>query len=265
VVVLQVDEFDRIREVHGGSAADRVFRRAGRLLLGAFRSEDVVTRWEGDEFVIGMYGTRRTDGVQRLADLLEALRQDRFRGRTETSFRVTFSAGVAQYPDDGPDLRTLYRSAAEARDQARLAGGDRVLPAGWRPAAGGLPGRPDVVVVDDDETLSGLLQHALETRGYRVQRFQDGRTAVDALGGANPALRPRVLLLDVDLPSLDGLSILRCLAESGAPSRTRIIMLTARSSEPEVVKALEWGAFDHVAKPFSLPVLMQRVRRALEA
>lgn len=264
VVVLQVDDFERIREVRGPGVADRVYRRMGQLVFGAFRSEDVVTRWEGDEFVVGMYGATRADGVQRVAELLEALRQEKFTDEPGQTFGVSFSAGVAEYPTDGPDLRSLYRAAAEARRQARSAGGDRVLPAGWRPLTGDST-RPDVVVVDDDETLGRLLLHALETRGHRTEWFKDGQAALDALGGAKPALQSRVLLLDVDLPSVDGLSILRRLAESGCARRTRIIMLTARSSEAETLKALETGAFDHVAKPFSLPVLMQRVRRALEA
>lgn len=71
------------------------------------------------------------------------------------------------------------------------------------------------------------------------------------------------MLLDVDLPGLDGLSVLRRLARDDVLSRTRVIMLTARAGEAEVVEALELGAFDHVAKPFSVPVLMQRVRCAL--
>jgi diguanylate cyclase (GGDEF)-like protein len=265
IVVIQVDEFERIREAYGHSVVDKVYRRVGQLVISAFRSEDVVTRWEGDEFVVGLYGAARADGIQRLAELLETLRQENFTGASEATFRVTFSAGLAEYPNDGPDLRSLYRAAAEARDQARAAGGDRVLPAGWRPLTGETSGRPDVVVVDDDEALASLLLHALETRGHRVEWIKDGQAALEKLSGANPPLQPRVLLLDVDLPSLDGLSILRRLAESGCAKRTRIIMLTARSAETEVLKALESGAFDHVAKPFSLPVLMQRVRRALEA
>jgi len=70
-------------------------------------------------------------------------------------------------------------------------------------------------------------------------------------------------VLDVDLPGLDGLSVLRRLARDDVLADTRVIMLTARSGEAEVLEALELGAFDHVAKPFSVPVLMQRIRRAL--
>ncbi|MEJ7787594.1 MAG: response regulator, partial [Solirubrobacteraceae bacterium] len=91
----------------------------------------------------------------------------------------------------------------------------------------------------------------------------DGRAAVEALEGADPPIRPRLALLDVDLPGLDGLSVLRRLRRGGALDRLRVIMLTARATESEVLEALELGAYDHVAKPFSVPILMQRIEQAL--
>lgn len=121
----------------------------------------------------------------------------------------------------------------------------------------------DVVVVEDDPLLSELLSHALTTRGYRFRHFTDGQVAAGELAGSRPLLRSRVVLLDVDLPSLNGFGVLRQMAMTDNLTATRVIMLTAHSSEPEIVNALKLGAFDHVAKPFSVPVLMQRVRGAL--
>jgi DNA-binding response OmpR family regulator len=72
------------------------------------------------------------------------------------------------------------------------------------------------------------------------------------------------VLLDWDLPGRDGLTVLRGLAADGWLADTTVVMLTARASEREVLAALELGASDHVAKPISIPVLMQKVRSALE-
>ena len=77
-----------------------------------------------------MYGMTRTDGVERLAEVLEALRRERFSGPAGVQFNVTFSAGVAQYPEDGHELQKLYLAADGALDSARFAGGNRVLPVG---------------------------------------------------------------------------------------------------------------------------------------
>lgn len=121
----------------------------------------------------------------------------------------------------------------------------------------------DVVMVDDDAVLAELVRHALETRGYTTLIISDGRIAIDTLTGVAP-LRSRLLLLDVDLPGLDGLAVLRQLTAAGVTATTPTIMLTVRASEREVLESLRSGAVDHVTKPFSMPVLMERIRLALE-
>jgi DNA-binding response OmpR family regulator len=123
----------------------------------------------------------------------------------------------------------------------------------------------DVVLIEDDEALSSLLLYALATRGYRTHWIKDGQAAVETLAGQQPSLTTRVVLLDVDLPGLDGFSVLNRLAQDGVLQNTQVIILTARATEAEELKAFELGAFDHVAKPFSLPVLLQRIRRTLRA
>ncbi|HEX8391271.1 MAG TPA: response regulator, partial [Longimicrobium sp.] len=262
--VVDLDLFKAVNDVRGHAAGDEVLARVGRLLQKRFRSEDVVARWGGEEFVIGMYGMDRADGVQRLAEALEVLREEKFHARGE-AFSVTLSGGVADFPADGRDLASLYRAADAALYQAKAAGRDRIVPSGWRPEHGEGQRSVDVLVVEDDPAIARLLQHALETRGYRNEWVSSGETAAGLLTGDNPALRARVVLLDVDLPGLDGHGVLRRLSEARLLDRTRVIMLTVRTHEAEVVRALELGAWDHVSKPFSVPVLLQRIRRALRA
>ena len=264
LAVLNLDQLEQINMKHGHPAGDQVLRRLAELLLSAFRGENTVARWGGGEFVVGMYGMALSDGVQRLAEVLEDLRQVEFSGPEGSKFRATFSAGVAPYAKDGTDAQTLYQIANEALGRAKAAGGDRVAPAKWRPDQDNMVQNADVVLVDDDEPLASLVIHALTTRGYRTLWLRDGQEAAEKLSGSNPTLKSRVILLDVGLPGLDGLGLLRQLAREASVRRTRVIMLTARASEAEVLAAFELGAFDHVAKPFSLPVLMQRVRRALD-
>ncbi len=263
LAVLNLDHFRESNAQYGYAAGDAVLRRLGALLLRALRAEDVVGRWHGDEFLLGMYGMNRDDGVHRVAEVLEHLREQTFIGGVGTRFMATFSAGVAQYPEDGADLQALHETASDALRQAKTSGRDRVLPAGWRP--GWSPAQSaDVVLIDDDEPLAGLILYTLQTRGYRTQWLRDGEAAATALTGKSPRLRARVILLDVGLPGLDGFSLLGQLAREGVLRRTRVIVLTVRSVEAEVLKTLELGAFDHVAKPFSMPILMQRIRRSME-
>lgn len=122
-----------------------------------------------------------------------------------------------------------------------------------------------MVVVDDDEALSSLLIQTLDTHGYSTRFIADGEEAVEMLAGDNPSIQAKVILLDVGLPSLDGIGVLRRLGQDGILRRTRVVTLTARTGEDEVMETLNLGAVDHVAKPFSVSVLMQRVSRAMEA
>jgi diguanylate cyclase (GGDEF)-like protein len=262
LALIDLDDFRRFNDLHGDATGDAALRGLGELAADTFRGEDVVGRWGDDEFVIGAYGMTGDDGVQRVAEMLESFREQRYTSPESRPEGISFSAGVAEYPRDGGDLRALCRAADEALSRSKEQGGDRVLP-----VALGVDveaGRPDVVVVDDDDVLAGLLIDSLQTRGYRTLRFADGQQAVDALSGASPAIAPSLILLDVDLPGMDGLAVLRRLAGDGVLGRTRVIMLTAHSGEAEVVEALELGACDHVSKPFSVPILIQRIRRALK-
>jgi diguanylate cyclase (GGDEF)-like protein len=256
LAVLDLDRFKAVNDRHGHTIGDEVLRRLGELLAQTFRGQDVTARWDGEEFVVGMYGMSRDDGVQRIAELLETWRQETFSAAAEP-FTLSFSAGVAQYPDDGTDVETLYRSADLALDEAKAQGRDRVVPAGAHRAERAVV---DVALVEDDEVIAGLILHSLQTRGYTTCWLRDGQEAAASLVGP---LSPRLVLLDWDLPGLNGLAVLAAMADAGTLERTRTIMLTGRSTEAETLEALQRGAIDHVAKPFSLPVLMQRVRGAL--
>ncbi len=114
-----------------------------------------------------------------------------------------------------------------------------------------------VLLVEDDSTLLQTLSYNLENEGYKVTTASDGQEGL-ALG-RNKKLD--VILLDVMLPELDGLSVCRILRREGVD--TPIILLTARSGEMDKIVGLDSGADDYITKPFSLGELLARVRAAL--
>jgi CheY-like chemotaxis protein len=147
---------------------------------------------------------------------------------------VTVSAGVAFGSADQPDVERTLLAVEEALAEAKSEGGGRVAVSS---ASGeSAEDRVDVVIVEDDDSVVGVLRLALESLGMTSRRLADGAEAVAALAGPSPPLRSRVVLLDWDLRGLDGLSILRRLAGDGRLAGTRVIMLTARASEEETVQ-----------------------------
>ena len=262
LAVLDVDRFKTINDELGHAVGDAALRGIGAALRRTFQADDVLARWGGDEFVVGMYGMSANDGRERIARFLEEVRRQHF-GPADAAGSVTLSAGVAQLGEHGDAIDELYRAADAAMYEAKAAGGDRVTVAGDEPRRK-VGERVDVAVVDDDDALVALLEDALRTRGWSTRSIADGARATDELAGDSPSLIAEVILLDWDLPGMDGLRVLESLRETGRLAGTRVIMLTGRAGEEEIVRALEAGAIDHIAKPFSLPVLLQRVRRAMD-
>ncbi|MEV0585051.1 response regulator transcription factor [Nonomuraea sp. NPDC050310] len=113
-----------------------------------------------------------------------------------------------------------------------------------------------VLVAEDDPKQAELLSRYLEREGHEVLVVHDGRSAIDGARQGEPDL----VLLDVMMPKVDGLDVCRVLrAESDLP----ILMLTARSTEDDLLLGLDLGADDYVTKPYSPRELMARVRTLL--
>ena len=118
---------------------------------------------------------------------------------------------------------------------------------------------PRILVVEDDSDLALLLAYNLEAEGYDVESVERGDEAELRLA-ENP---PDLVILDWMLPGVSGLEICRRLRARGKTSRLPVIMVTARGEEAQRVRGLSIGADDYVAKPFSVPELMARVRAVL--
>jgi DNA-binding response OmpR family regulator len=121
-------------------------------------------------------------------------------------------------------------------------------------------GKTRILIVEDEPDIAGLMKHALE-RGaeLEVEVVATGAAALKSVMEAPPGL----VLLDLNLPFIDGLEVCRLLRGRAASATIPIIMVTARTSETDRVAGLELGADDYVTKPFSLRELVARVRAVL--
>jgi two-component system, OmpR family, KDP operon response regulator KdpE len=113
-----------------------------------------------------------------------------------------------------------------------------------------------VLVVDDDPAIQRTLAIGLRARGYDVLPARDGRTAVEACHDDEPD----VVLLDLGLPDLSGVEVLRKVREW---SQVPVIVLSARHGSDDKVEALDVGADDYVTKPFGMDELLARLRAAV--
>jgi two-component system, OmpR family, alkaline phosphatase synthesis response regulator PhoP len=117
-----------------------------------------------------------------------------------------------------------------------------------------------VLIVEDEQDIAGLIKHSLErSGGAEAEIVASGDAALKAVAARPPDL----IILDLNLPVLNGLEVCRVLRSRSDARHLPIIMLTAKSSETDRVTGLELGADDYVTKPFSLRELNARVRAVL--
>jgi CheY-like chemotaxis protein len=119
---------------------------------------------------------------------------------------------------------------------------------------------PEVISVEDDTALAELLEYGLEARGYRFKAYRNGRDALRDLLELDVQGTKPLLLLDVDLPALDGYSIFNAL-EQQRPGTYRVVFTTVHGTEEEQLRGLEAGALDYLVKPISLRVALEKIKR----
>lgn len=115
----------------------------------------------------------------------------------------------------------------------------------------------NILIVDDDMALLDQLDKSLTRKRYRVETAFNGELALDKIF----AVTYDLILLDIMLPRLDGLSVLKEIRK--ADINTPVLMLTARGDVEDRVKGLDYGADDYLAKPFSMAELLARIRAML--
>ncbi len=117
--------------------------------------------------------------------------------------------------------------------------------------------KPRILIIEDERGLTEVLTYNLQREGYETLVAHDGLEGLRK-AQVNP---PDVVILDLMLPSMDGLEVCRQLRASKQTARVPILMLTAKGEETDQVVGFSVGADDYVTKPFSVKVLMQRIRR----
>jgi adenylate cyclase len=178
---------------------------------------------------------------------LEDLRKIRAAAR-----RALEVADLAAPPTSATPERAVFLESAPAE-----AGGERPT---LRPPTPPLDAAAvRILVVDDNELNRDMLSRRLGTRGFQVEAAEDGARALERLDAG----RFDIVLLDVMMPGLSGLDVLRRVRERWPESDLPVIMVTARDATEDVVEALRAGANDYVTKPLDFPVVLARVEMQL--
>lgn len=118
-----------------------------------------------------------------------------------------------------------------------------------------------IMVVEDNEDVAYLLKFMLEREGFNVLTAEDGRQATALIVGEEP---PDLVLLDIMIPFVNGFQLLEKIKNTVGWQDVPVVMLTSKSQEGDVVRALESGAEDYIIKPFQSDELLARLKSILK-
>lgn len=221
-----------------------LWHRELRLLAAALGTEQVLTGFRDETAAMFLFPMKAAVALTRVEPYAEASRAD----------IVPWSAGIVELvPGADPSATRLAGLAEEAWLAARDAG-DYVRR--WDPADTGIA--PDVIVVEDDAALADLITFAMAARGLTWVRYRNGPEALDGMRGMRVRGRSPLVLLDVDLPGLDGFSVHERLRVE-RPGVFRVVFMSVHSTESDQLRAIRAGALDYLSKPVSLRVLMAKI------
>jgi CheY-like chemotaxis protein len=207
----------------------------------------------GSSSVVGYH-----DGVSLMAlidgdgEIAESLFEALVFGRVDGS--PAWRCGIADTSEVPVELEALRRAAEDAIDIARQ---DRsAFVRRWRRQEAGLA--PDIIVIEDDAALSDMIQYVLRTAGLSFRAYANGETALSALTEFRTEGRRPLVLLDVDLPGLDGHSVHERL-RAARPDTYAVVFITGHGSDGDQMRALRAGAMDYVSKPVTFKTLAGKI------
>jgi diguanylate cyclase (GGDEF)-like protein len=262
LVILDLDDFKEVNDREGHLAGDDVLRAVGRILMRVVRADDEVFRIGGEEFALVVEGP--SAAAAQVADRVREALAERRRGRA----LPTASAGVATFPDHAREAADLQRKADIALYAAKFAGKNRVQVFRHEEALSVVPELPPasrqrsgqrglrLLVVDDDAALRILLRTTFEVVDIEVEEAESAEEAQDKVS----ARAPDVVVLDVGMPGMDGLTFCRQLKDDPVTADIGVVLLTGSEGTTEK-EAAGCKADALLRKPFSPLELLNCVER----
>ena len=257
LVMIKPDRLRLINHSGGYMAGDHLLQQVSGLLQAMLRDDDFICRWSGGTFCMALPYTSRKDAQLTVTRLMDRLKQLTVPSLGQDT-HPTFSAGTATFPEDGATLPDLLSGAIKAMDLASRQG-DRVLPC-MRLEKSDRP--TDVVLAEDDDVLAQIILFNLQRMGFSTEHLTRQREVFDRFEEKSENL-PRLLIVDLDVPGLDGPTLLELLRTAIIRFGLKLLLLIPPGQEEEVLQSVTGARVDYVSKPVSTRVLLHRLNRLL--
>ncbi len=255
-IMLDIDDFKQINDQNGHLVGDDAIRSVGRILRRALGSKGTVYRYAGDEFVILMKIRNRTETdavIQRIYEEIEE-----FHKNADKPYRISFSIGQTVYIP-GEAVADFVKRMDD--DMYRDKKQKQLLRSGSVEEFQINPKRNRILLVDDDFINREMLKNIFSSQ-YRFEEADNGREGLRKIEEGVHGLC--AILLDINMPEMNGLELLRVLHDRGISNRIPTFLITANEDVEVARQAYEMGVMDVIRKPIVPFVILRRVQSVLE-
>ncbi|OLS38365.1 hypothetical protein BTR22_06920 [Alkalihalophilus pseudofirmus] len=267
LVILDLDFFKQVNDTYGHLKGDEVLISFSKIVTQEKREHDIFCRYGGEEFVLLLPNSQASDAHYLMERIKNSLAETPFES-DNGSFFVTFSAGIISVNLENLHPEKLLELGDQALYFAKESGRNRSIT--YHPEINLKKSRREVtiIIVDDDKLIRSMLKNFFSSwtpsNAYTIKviDFEDG---IDFLSSSwYQSSNKYMILLDGIMPNLDGLEVLKEIRKNYDHKDILVSMLTGRTGEEHVIKALELGADDYIVKPFDTNEVAKRVFRLIK-
>jgi two-component system cell cycle response regulator len=267
IVLMDLDQFKRVNDTYGHLMGDEVLKSFATIILATKRDEDILCRYGGEEFALLLPNTSKAQAIDLLGRIHHHFSSYLFSSEDQ-HFHVTFTAGVTDSHIDNAHPTKMVEEADQALYLGKQSGRNQTVLFSPQMVSNPNVQKLNILIVDDDRFIREVVISQLTQWQPTKNILVSVKGYVDGINFLHSdwyrEQEKYIILLDGIMPGMDGVEVLTKIRHDYPERNIVVAMLTGRTNQADIIRALQLGADDYIVKPLQVPELVSRVERLVQ-